>query len=678
MAADTGDSGAPDTENLSVSEVEELYNAALADVQASASLTAEQRKQRGQRLAALSKALRAAKRKPPEKTKRPEWQSYPEPTALPKCSDDPRYVRSFSIDDAQRAKEFFERYGFVVFNDVLEPGECEATVSEIWTSLEERTPGLRRDGPETWSLLSSERYGLPEEQAVFTPQMVANRQNPRVYAALDAVLPRIGHLEDFDSPHPEPDSVVVTQDRWCIYRPAADDETWRTAENLHLDVNPWTYAGLKATEIESLRYGSEDFSDHRFPLQDFRAELTAVQGRGCPTGEHVQGVLNLLDNLEEDGGTRVVPGFHRSFMPWLESLGAMEDNLSQCGQHDNWVLRRAAGGGSFKFSNLDPLHGLSRRIPLRAGSFLLWNQLVVHGSCANRSHNFRMAQFITGFRAGEMTPGRAWARAAAVQRLCSGLPLSPLAPHVFGISEQSCEAPRPQPVTRGTSRERMACDHVLGTVPQGDAEGLLKAFEDFHLHCRPLIHVGGQKGEHLDAAVRERKPKRALELGTYLGYSAVRIARCLPDGATLYTVEEDAQNATLAEASIAHAGLSAKIVVLLGTVETLKPKLLELAPFDFVFLDHQKALYLEEIQRLEAWRLVRHGTTVVADNIGGCNRADCRRVTCGCAYARYVRSSGSYCSRFFWGSRDGIEVSSAIKPEIPDHCVAPCLRRLST
>ena len=41
--------------------------------------------------------------------------------------------------------------------------------------------------------------------------------------------------------------------RWCIYRPAGHDISWRTAENLHLDVNPWTYAGLKPTEIETLR-----------------------------------------------------------------------------------------------------------------------------------------------------------------------------------------------------------------------------------------------------------------------------------------------------------------------------------------------------------------------------------------------------------------------------------------
>ena len=41
----------------------------------------------------------------------------------------------------------------------------EATVAEIWTSLEERTEGLQRHRMESWSLLSSERYGLPEEQA---------------------------------------------------------------------------------------------------------------------------------------------------------------------------------------------------------------------------------------------------------------------------------------------------------------------------------------------------------------------------------------------------------------------------------------------------------------------------------------------------------------------------------
>ena len=117
----------------------------------------------------------------------------------------------------------------------------------------------------------------------------------------------------------------------------------------------------------------------------------------------------------------------------------------------------------------------------------------------------------------------------------------------------------------------------------------------FSRRGRPLLHVGERKGEHLDAAVRARRPARALELGSYLGYSAVgspdqpgqsqtyipknlefrllfprfasRAAYPMPgrylavppcaalyetsqDGAHLYSVEENWQNAMFAEASV--------------------------------------------------------------------------------------------------------------------------------
>ncbi|CAK0866162.1 unnamed protein product, partial [Prorocentrum cordatum] len=192
---------------------------------------------------------------------------------------------------------------------------------------------------------------------------------------------------------------------------------------------------------DCMRYGmdgADPMADDRLPLRDFRAEITSVQG--C-AGVHIQGVLNLLDNLEEDGGTRVVPGFHKAFPEWFKALGPLEQNLFQSGPHDNFVLRRAHGGGSFKFSNLDPIHKLSHRVPMRAGSMLIWNQLVVHGSVANNSRNFRMAQFITGFRAAELSPARAWARRAAVlqQVAANGLRLGPLAPHVFGACQDDVD-----------------------------------------------------------------------------------------------------------------------------------------------------------------------------------------------------------------------------------------------
>ena len=101
------------------------------------------------------------------------------------------------------AKDFFSRYGFVVFRDILDKDECAATVAEIWTYLEQHIVGLQRGDSATWDHLPSERYGLPEAQAIFTPQVVANRQSSQVYAAFDALLPCMQEpVQPWDSPHP--------------------------------------------------------------------------------------------------------------------------------------------------------------------------------------------------------------------------------------------------------------------------------------------------------------------------------------------------------------------------------------------------------------------------------------------------------------------------------------------
>ena len=69
-----------------------------------------------------------------------------------------------------------------------------------------------------------------------------------------------------------------------------------------------------------------------------------------------------------------------------------------------------------------------------------------------------------------------------------------------------------------------------------------------------LINVGDKKGLLLDAVVDRVKPKRAIELGAYIGYSALRIARRLPEGGHLFSVEFSADNAALARRVLEHAG----------------------------------------------------------------------------------------------------------------------------
>lgn len=420
-----------------VAELEDQYAECLASVKEACkdNLPRDIRSQRAETLKAINRELRKAKCAVSEWMDKPEWTTYPAQEAVPRCPEDGRFAQSFGIDEGIAAKAFFDEYGFVVFRDVLSSAECAKTVDEIWDYLEHRTPGLRRSDSDSWSLMSSEYYGLPAAHAIFTPQVVSNRQSKRVYAALDAILPKSPEpdIGQPHGPHPSVNSVVVSHDRWCVYRPSAGRPEWRTSENLHLDVNPWAYCGVESSEgLQGLRYGSERSRTEGDAMLDFRTELNAVKA----PGPHHQGLLNLLDNFDEDGGTRVVPKFHRSFPSWLEALGPSENNVAQSSVHDSWLVRGPLGGGRFKFSNEDPIHKLAHRVPMRAGSMLLWNHCVAHGSKANSSGNFRMAQFLRGFRACELSVEQSLARAALVHAYIKedGAPLLLLSPSVFGAS----------------------------------------------------------------------------------------------------------------------------------------------------------------------------------------------------------------------------------------------------
>lgn len=212
---------------------------------------------------------------------------------------------------------------------------------------------------------------------------------------------------------------------------------------MHLDICPWSYfpdaqgsrRGDPEIDPDLLRYEGDTRVRQ---LKDWRAEINCVRGE---FGPHAQGVLALTDNEDQDGGTVVVPGFHKVFKAWQAALGSWEAN--RIGQR-----RR---GCSYNFHDRrDPIHQLARRVPVRKGSLLLWNQCTVHGAVPNNSDQFRVAQFVRGVRAGECgvqagggSSDRATARAKAVQRELKtvmggrGLDLLPLAPHVFGVHPEA-------------------------------------------------------------------------------------------------------------------------------------------------------------------------------------------------------------------------------------------------
>ncbi|XP_069033889.1 catechol O-methyltransferase A [Embiotoca jacksoni] len=194
---------------------------------------------------------------------------------------------------------------------------------------------------------------------------------------------------------------------------------------------------------------------------------------------------------------------------------------------------------------------------------------------------------------------------------------------------------------KGTTRPRRLLQAVSLNAVRGDPDSVVTAIDHFCTHTEWAMNVGDEKGAILDSVVMETSPSTALELGTYCGYSAVRIARLLPPATRLITVEMNPEYARVARQVIRHAGLQDKVCVLEGESADLIPKMADMfgiQTFDFVFLDHWKDRYLPDVTLLEDCGLLARGSVVLADN-----------VICPGApeYLNYIRSNRRFSSRFY-------------------------------
>lgn len=176
----------------------------------------------------------------------------------------------------------------------------------------------------------------------------------------------------------------------------------------------------------------------------------------------------------------------------------------------------------------------------------------------------------------------------------------------------------------GDGREEKVADFVLTHAKKGDVDDVIARIDEFAYEHSFLINVGDEKGAILDEALERAQPKRVLELGAYVGYSALRIARQLPADAHVYSVEFNAANADIARRIVEHAGMSDRITFVVGYLGDENKTLARLEEehgfteesVDFVFLDHDKDVYLSDLQLLLDKKWLRAGSSVVADNVG--------------------------------------------------------------
>jgi predicted O-methyltransferase YrrM len=131
----------------------------------------------------------------------------------------------------------------------------------------------------------------------------------------------------------------------------------------------------------------------------------------------------------------------------------------------------------------------------------------------------------------------------------------------------------------------------------------------------PAHQVSATQGKLLEILARLQGACSILEIGTLGGYSTIWLARALPPGGRLVTLEVEPRHAEVARANLEHAGLAGKVEVRVGpALETLAQLFAEDAgPFDFVFIDADKPNTPRYFT--SALDLARVGSVIVADNV---------------------------------------------------------------
>lgn len=128
----------------------------------------------------------------------------------------------------------------------------------------------------------------------------------------------------------------------------------------------------------------------------------------------------------------------------------------------------------------------------------------------------------------------------------------------------------------------------------------------------PRIQLPPATACALQLLVRAAGVRRAVEVGTLAGYSAIWIARALPEDGKLVTLEINPEHAAVARRSLDEAGVADRVELRLGDAAELLAALGPDGSFDLVFVDADKERYTQYLE--DAARLLRPGGLFVADN----------------------------------------------------------------
>ena len=158
-------------------------------------------------------------------------------------------------------------------------------------------------------------------------------------------------------------------------------------------------------------------------------------------------------------------------------------------------------------------------------------------------------------------------------------------------------------------------DAYFAATLGAEDRALVDAIRDSEAAGLPAINVAPVQGKLLHVLAKACGARSILEIGTLGGYSAIWLGRALPNGGRMVSLELDPRNAEVAENNIERAGLASVVSIRVGPAADTLRSMIDAGegPFDFVFIDADKASYPDYLELSLA--LSRPGTVIVGDNV---------------------------------------------------------------
>jgi predicted O-methyltransferase YrrM len=165
---------------------------------------------------------------------------------------------------------------------------------------------------------------------------------------------------------------------------------------------------------------------------------------------------------------------------------------------------------------------------------------------------------------------------------------------------------------KGTPLTDSIVDYMIDRFPVED--DLLRELRAAAIEAGiPEIQISPEQGAFMQVLLKGIGARRVVEVGTLAGYSSIIMARALPEGGTVTTIERDPLRAEFAREWAARAGLADKVDVRVGSgLDVLERDLAGTGPYDFAFIDADKPGYVRYLELIVP--LMRRGGLIAGDN----------------------------------------------------------------